>query len=140
MALWEHVKPPVKFGPPPAAFGPPPPVPVAEPIKIQQSLFGGIVYQDQCDVSPEDSYLWMELFIDADMINQDLARRLEYLRNTGCQLVPDSQYGYKIQPIIDPTGRNGWESVEHYQAEVVCLDPYVKDVLILLRLIKDKKK
>ena len=79
-------------------------------------LFAGMGYsfKDRYPYSPNDSRLWVELYILASSVNHDMAVRLEYVRNTGAWLVLDDTYGFIIQPVI---GQYGWESYEHYQRE-----------------------
>jgi len=87
----------------------PPPIP---------PLFGsdmGQSYRDKYyQYSPNDSRLWLELFLITDNADRTLGEKLEYIRNTGAILVLDQQYGFKIQPVI---GFNGWESIEQYNQE-----------------------
>lgn len=141
MALYDHIKRP---GPPPATFGPPPPIPVhiqppsAVP-QVQHALFnafGGIIHQDLYPYSPSDSSLWLELFIIADQVDHEFTVRLEWLRAVGANLILDQQFGFRITPIIDPTGVNGWTSQEHYDTEKVCLEPHINQVVEALRELR----
>ena len=76
-----------------------------------------------------DSYLWLELFIQADKISPDLAQRLQYLRNVGCRLSQSDKFGYMIIPIEDY-----WEQAGVvYAEEKKCLNEYRDDVIKLLR-------
>ncbi len=143
MALWEHIKPPgSKFGPPPPlpiwyqpVAPPPPPVPqAAQPALFDK--FGGVVHQDLYPYSPQDSSLWLELFIMADKVSHELTVRLEWLRAVGANLVFDQQYGFRIVPIIDPAGMNGWHSQQQYDAEKICLEPFFKEVIEALKELR----
>jgi len=96
MALYDHIKP---------SLPPMPPLPGSDM---------GVVYQDRYNYSPNDSRLWLELFLIADKADRTLAEKLEYIRTTGAVLILDQQYGFKIQPII---GVNGWESINQYNQE-----------------------
>ena len=89
---------------------------IPEPPKPLFSQFG-YTYSDLYPNSPQDSRLWLELFIIVDKINPDLAKRLEYIRTTGARLIMDRQWGFIIQPIIDPSGISGWSSEFEYQQE-----------------------
>ena len=66
---------------------------------------------------PEDSKLWLELFLQAGKIDENLASILMYIRNTGAVLLSSNEYGYVIRPII---GTNGWSSQEEYDKEKQC--------------------
>lgn len=82
-------------------------------------LFGsdmGQYYQDKYyRYSPNDSRLWLELFIITDKLaGRELTVQLEIIRNTGAVLVLDQQHGFRINPVI---GINGWESIEQYNQE-----------------------
>ena len=68
-------------------------------------------------VKNNDSRLWNMIFCD-DGIPSEIKARLRYIYTVGARLVPDSHFGYRIQPII---GTNGWESQEQYDQEKVCL-------------------
>jgi len=74
----------------------------------------GVIYQDRYKYSPNDSRLWLELFLIADKADRILAEKLEYIRTTGAVLILDQQYGFKIQPVV---GVNGWESINQYNQE-----------------------
>ena len=68
-------------------------------------------------VRNNDSKLWQCIFQDTG-IPSEIKARLRYIHTVGARLVPDSRFGYRIQPII---GTNGWESQEQYDQEKVCL-------------------
>jgi len=82
-------------------------------------LFAGMgySYEDLYPHSPNDSRLWIELFMIAASMNHDMAKRLEYVRNVGAWLILDQTYGFVIRPIIDPMGMNGWTSDEQYNQQ-----------------------
>lgn len=80
-----------------------------------------------------DRDLWLKLLNDADNENLYLFGILYYLRSVGAKLVPNKNYGYIIQPIIDRNSIKGWENKQQYDEEAKNLVPY-KDVLI--RLLK----
>ena len=74
------------------------------------------VMQDPAaDLSKEDSALWLELFAMLKK-NGELTAKLLYLRGVGCRLVEHGR-SYKIMPIIDPSGMEGWTSQEQYDRE-----------------------
>ncbi|MDR3561241.1 MAG: hypothetical protein P4N59_07375 [Negativicutes bacterium] len=139
MALYDHIKRPS----PPATFGPPPPIPVMAvppppptPAFQQKSIFEsfGRSYWDMYGFSPHDSNLWLELFIIADEIaGIDLVNRLVYIRQVGAWLVQDPQFGFRIEKIIDPDGVKGWSSIEQFQQEIQCLEPYGNEVMAALK-------
>ncbi|SDF65191.1 hypothetical protein [Sporolituus thermophilus] len=104
-------------------------------------MFGGeLLYdgtQEATDtgagLSPADSHLWQWLISEAAKIDVDFAARLKYIRGTGAKLEPDARLGYKIVPIIDASGQNGWPSWEMYEAERWCLNPYREQLVGLLK-------
>jgi hypothetical protein len=140
MKLYEHIKQPPPAVPYANTFGPPPPVPIVPTVNKQLSIFEqtGYMYQDLYPFSQQDSNLWLELFIIADKVNPDMAHRLEYIRATGAWLVPDNEFGYVIKPIIDPSGTNGWSSMEQYLKERQCLDPYIKQIIEALKELRNR--
>ena len=85
--------------------------------------------------SEGDSDLWLDLFMYADNVDEDLAARLVYLRNAGTKLVPHSKYGYKLVPVI---GEHGWQSMEQYKEEAKCLNPYKSQLVFCLKKLVDK--
>ncbi|WP_434132727.1 hypothetical protein KIAC18_000269 [Sporomusa sphaeroides] len=101
MALYDYIQ-------------PAPPIPAKPP-----DLFAGMgyVYEDLYPYHPQDSNLWIELFVIASGINPDIAKRLEYIRAVGAVLVFDNQYGFKIEPMVDGKGVTGWSSIQQYMSE-----------------------
>lgn len=95
------------------------------------SKIADVIYSDTFyNVSPDDSDLWLELFMLADVYDPELAAILQYLRNTGTQLKPDSKWGYKLVPFI---GDEGWSSMAEYKRESAALKPYRSQLIICLR-------
>ncbi len=145
MALYDHIRQPVppQYGPPPATPPPvpynmpPPPVPQASQPALFDA-FGGVVHQDLYPYSPQDSNLWLELFILADKVSHELTVRLEWLRAVGANLVFDQQFGFRIVPIIDSTGTNGWHSQQQYDAEKACLEPFFREVIEALKELRQR--
>lgn len=89
------------------------------------------IYRDTFyNVSPDDSDLWLELFMLADVYDPELAAILQYLRNTGTQLKPDTKWGYKLVPFV---GAEGWQSEAQYRKEAEYLKPYRSQLIICLR-------
>ena len=86
------------------------------------------------EYSQEDSDLWLDLFMYADNMDEDLAARLVYLRNAGTQLKPSQKFGYKLVPVI---GKHGWESMEQYKEESKCLNPYKQQLVFCLRKLNN---
>ena len=84
-------------------------------------------------VSPEDSELWMDLFLLADLMDPEFAAILQYLRNTGTKLVKDEKWGYRLVPHI---GVDGWQTVEEYKRESKYLLPYKNQLAIILKKLK----
>ena len=84
-------------------------------------------------VSPEDSELWMDLFLLADMMDPEFAAILQYLRNTGTKLVKDERWGYRLVPHVDV---NGWKSEEEYRRESRYLLPYKNQLALILKKLK----
>jgi len=132
MELWEHIKRqqyPVL---------PPPPIPVTPIVTKQLNMFeqSGWMYQDLYPRSPYDSNLWIELFIIADKASPEIAKRLEFVRTVGANLILDNTYGFIIKPIIDATGTNGWTTIEQYNTERQCLEPYYKEITAALKELR----
>ena len=86
-------------------------------------------------VRPEDSDLWMDLFMYADILDPYFAGMLQYLRNTGTKLVKDERFGYRLVPVI---GADGWESEKQYKQEVEYLKPYRTQLVQILRKLGGK--
>ena len=86
-------------------------------------------------VSPEDSDLWMDLFMYADILDPYFAGVLQYLRNTGTKLVKDERFGYRLVPVI---GADGWESMEFYKQETEYLKPYRSQLILILKKLGGK--
>jgi hypothetical protein len=84
----------------------------------------GYSYKDSYEYSPNDSWLWLELFIITDKCNRELAKQLEIIRATGAIFIIDNHYGFIIQPVIDPAGQKGWKNIEQYNEERKYLMPY----------------
>lgn len=106
-----------------------------EIMKNNETAFPGYEMQDNYGViSPEDSRLWLELFILASKKNCELCEVLQYVRNTGAKLVRNPKYGYIIQPVI---GVYGWSSKEEYMRE---RKPLEKHRELLLKLLADLAK
>lgn len=89
------------------------------------------IYKDTFyNVSPGDSDLWLELFMLADRIDPELCGILQWLRNTGTILKPDTKWHYKLVPFI---GDEGWSSKEEYQKESEALKPYRTQLVLILK-------
>ncbi len=101
---------------------------------MKQRVFdreSGAIYSDTFyNVSPEDSDLWMDLFMYADILDPYFAGILQYLRNSGTKLVKDEKFGYRLVPYV---GDKGWESVKQYKQEVEYLKPYRTQLVMILR-------
>lgn len=87
--------------------------------------------------SPGDSGHWLVLFEEADKVDQELCSILMYMRGGGARLVPNSKFGYVIQPII---GQGAWESQEVYGAERLALNPYREQLTKLLKGLNEAMK
>jgi len=85
------------------------------------------------NIHPDDSPLWIDLITFAAFQSKELAEMLQYLRGTGCVLVPHPSFGYIIKPVI---GDNGWHSQEEYDREKICLNQYSEVLMILLKRLK----
>ncbi|MBU2703898.1 hypothetical protein Ga0466249_005048 [Sporomusaceae bacterium BoRhaA] len=97
---------------------------------LENSL--GRVYQDQYPELTNDSRLWLELFMITDSPDHRLSDQLMIIRATGAILVPDQQWGYVIQPVIDSTGQKGWQSQQQYEQERQYLVPYTQTLITAL--------
>ena len=84
------------------------------------------------EISPGDTHLWLILLREAKSLDIELWSKLAYLRGAGCRLEQGTK-GYVIRPIIDAEGKRGWTSVEEYDREKQCLEPYRQDVVRLLK-------
>ena len=82
---------------------------------------------------PEDSPLWIDLITFAAFQSKELAEMLQYLRGTGCILIPHQTFGYVIKPVI---GNDGWRSQEEYDREKKCLNQYGETLINLLVRLK----
>jgi hypothetical protein len=101
----------------------------------------GTVFRDIYPYSPEDSFLWMELFqIACSMNYANMASMLAYLRNVGARLVPDDQFGFVVQPVIDITGFRGWKSQADYDREKKCLTEPVDYTQVLITALIELRK
>jgi len=103
-------------------------------LKERQSVVGN---DPGVDVSPVDSPLWVRLLAAAKKIDNDFAARLLYLRGGGCRLVSNERTGFRLEPIIDETGCNGWISQQVYDVEKQCLWPYKEKLVDLLKELKE---
>jgi len=90
-------------------------------------IFPGTEFQDI--LGGYDSDLWLQLFVQADKINPDLAQRLMYLRNVGCRLSESDRFNFMIVPIEDYWDQAGVS----YNEEKQCLFKYREDLIRLLR-------
>lgn len=86
-------------------------------------------------VSPDDSDLWLDLFMHADKIDPYLAGMLQYLRNSGTKLEKDERFGYRLVPVI---GADGWESMAQYKQETEYLKPYRSQLILILKKLGGK--
>lgn len=121
MDLHEHIKPAQ-------------PTPV-DPNQFLASL-GGTVYQDRYPYNTPDSNAWLELFIVADQTDRRLYEILDWFRAVGTALLPDNEFGYRLQPIIGPCG---WQSMDAYARERdAYLVPYGQTLVELLRSITNR--
>jgi hypothetical protein len=99
---------------------------------IQPLNFGGYEYKDGYEHSPPDSKLWIAFMKMVDSPDHRLTDILKYIRNTGTMLVPDQQWGYIIRPVIDPAGKQGWQSQQQYDQEKQYLVPYGNQLIAAL--------
>ena len=99
--------------------------------RMANSIYSDTFYT----VSPEDSDLWMDLFMYADILDPYFAGVLQYLRNTGTKLVKDERFGYRLVPVI---GADGWESMAQYKQETEYLKPYRNQLILILKKLGGK--
>jgi len=102
--------------------------------------FASDIVDSGADISPDDSALWVRVLEMAKVVSIDLVARLRYLRGAGCKLMQNNGTGFKLIPIIDSTGRNGWINQESYDAEKWCLNPYRQQLVELFQKLKDVNK
>lgn len=93
----------------------------------------GFTFHDDYNLSPQDSELWMKLFVRAEKIDRELCSILMYVRNTGAKLIRSREYGYVIRPVI---GVDGFSTQEEYEHERECLNPYRDEIIKLLQELK----
>lgn len=104
---------------------------------MEHEIFGYEMRDSFGAISPEDSKLWLAMFYLAEKhFGQDLCTRLQYIRNSGSRLVPNTKYGYSIQPVISAYG---WESMAQYEKEKKCLNKYKDEVVKLLGVLAKKR-
>lgn len=103
-------------------------------------LAGRIITDLGADISPADSWLWLELLVDAEKISVELYAALSYIRGGGAKLIPHKDFGFAITPVIDPSGINGWPSMEVYNEERKCILPWRQEILNLVRDLAKKSK
>ena len=89
------------------------------------------------DISPEDSDLWMDLFMMADEFDTELAWILHWLRITGTTLVEDKKFGYRLVPFV---GDEGWQSEAEYKQESKALKPYASQLVMMLRRLRNSNR
>lgn len=103
---------------------------------MNRSDVAAAIYKDTFyPVSPEDSDLWMELFMYADKLDPDMAAILQYLRNSGTRLVKHNKWGYRLVPYVGP---EGWESEKQYKQEAEYLKPYRAQLVMMLKKLGGK--
>ena len=98
---------------------------------VAKAIYADTFYK----VSPEDSDLWLDLFMMADKFDPELAGILNWLRNAGTRLIKDRKWGYKLVPFI---GDEGWSSEEEYKKEAVALKPYKTQMVFMLKRLGDE--
>jgi len=84
------------------------------------------------DIDPAGVSLWVQVLTRAREVDNELYSKLMYIRGTGARLVPDDRTGYKVMPIIDPTGKKGWSNVEEYASEKWCLQSHIQELSKIL--------
>lgn len=103
---------------------------------MNRSDVAAAIYTDTFyPVSPDDSDLWMDLFMYADKLDPDMAAILQYLRNSGTKLVKHNKWGYRLVPHVGP---EGWESEEQYKREAEYLKPYRAQLVMMLKKLGGK--
>ena len=104
---------------------------------MNRSDVAAAIYTDTFyPVSPDDSDLWMELFMYADKLDPDMAAILQYLRNSGTRLVKHNKWGYRLVPHVGP---EGWESEKQYKQEAEYLKPYRAQLVMMLKKLGGSK-
>jgi len=99
--------------------------------KVSQRIYADTFYE----VSPEDSDIWLDVLMLADVYDPNLASILQYLRNTGTKLERDDKFGYRLVPYV---GKEGWESLAQYKQEVEYLKPYRTQLVMILKKLGGK--
>jgi len=109
----------------------------ADAIKILQGRQTVPVHDPGVEIAPADSLLWVRLLTAAKKVDLDFAARLLFLRGAGCSLVPNEKTGFRLEPVIDETGCNGWIDQELYDIEKQCLWPYRHKLTELLKILAE---
>ena len=95
-----------------------------------QNITAKVIIDPYGHLSPEDHNQWIDLLYKAENKSLDLYSRLFYLRGAGTKLIPNNQWGYIFEPVI---GKFGWDSLEFYNQEKLCLEPFSNEIIYLLK-------
>lgn len=82
---------------------------------------------------PSDKKQWAELFLMAACYSTDMADILCFMRNSGCELIRDDEYGYIIRPVI---GGKGFHSMQEYEEVKQPLNQYAGALLPMLKRLR----
>jgi len=83
-------------------------------------------------IARSDEKLWERIFSDSE-IPEDMKARLRYMKDVGTRIIPDPDFGYRLQPII---GAKGWESMEQYDQEKECLLKYRAIITHVFKMLR----
>ena len=59
-------------------------------------------------------------------------------REAGCRLIPNDKFGYRVEPIIDPTGIKGWIDQESWEGAISMLIPYIDEIQEIFQTVRGR--
>ncbi len=85
-----------------------------------------------------DTDLWATILALADETGDDrLVCALIAIRSRGTQIETTGRGSYALRPIVEPTGRTGWESRDGYErARKWWLEPHREEIARLLKALR----
>ena len=89
------------------------------------------------DDLPEDSAAWSE-FMNYFSHDKELFSLMNTIRSCGTRLERGKEF-YKIKPIIDPTGRTGWETEAEYLTTKKYMMKWSGTIEIALRRLHESR-
>lgn len=91
----------------------------------------GKEYEDPRPDMPEDSFLWLQMFVDADRISPEFYQHLLYMRSAGTRIVTGKSGGFVIRPEIG--GKGTWLNEAQYKEYAArWLAPHRNEIIKIL--------